>query len=333
MENFSFLEVLILTAISRTQEIHNQKIELLRHALGEQILLALADPDVVEIMLNPDGRLWIESLGKMACVGEIAADDAMVILNLVSSGLESKTGVCDEHPLVEGELALGGERFMGVAPPVVERPSFAIRKPAGKIFTLNDYVRSSVLTFGQAETIRRAIRGRLNILVIGGTGSGKTTFCNALLHELSLISPEVRMLIIEDTRELQCTLQNKFLMRSTEHADMARLSQAVNRLRPDSISVGEVRAGGPALALLKLWNTGHPGGFATVHANSAYGGLTRMDQLIQEVSSAPQRVLIGEAVNIAVFLKKGKEGRRIEEIIQVNEYDPVTQKFVVEEVK
>lgn len=318
---------------TKKQDNINQRLESLRYALGDKILDALANPDVVEIMLNPDGRLWIESLGKMAWVGEISANDAMVILNLVASALDSKTGVSDEHPLVEGELPLGGERFMGVAPPVVERAAFAIRKPAGKIFTLDDYVRNRVLTFGQAETLRRAIKNRLNILVIGGTGSGKTTFCNALLHELSLISPEIRMLIIEDTRELQCALENKFCMRSNEWVDMARLSLAVNRLRPDSISVGEVRAGSPALALLKLWNTGHPGGFATVHANSAYGGLTRMDQLIQEVSSAPQRVLIGEAINVAVFLKKTKEGRRIEEIIQVNEYDPVAQRFLIEAVQ
>lgn len=312
-------------------QLDTRRIDALRYALGEHVLAALADPDVVEIMLNDDGRLWVESLGKMECVGEIAADDAMAILSQVSSALDGE--LSKENPIVSGELPLAGERFEGVAPPVVERASFAIRKKSTKIFTLADYVRTSVLTFGQSETLRGAISERQNILVVGGTGSGKTTFCNALLHELTSINDEVRMLILEDTRELQCSLPNRMLMRSTEWTDMAKLSQSVNRLRPDSISVGEVRSGAAALSLLKLWNTGHPGGFATVHANSAYDGLTRMDQLIQEVSANPQRVLIGAAVNIAVFLQRTGGVRRVKEIISVNGFDQLEQKFHCQQVR
>lgn len=312
-------------------ELRERRLNGLRHALGERVLTALADQDVVEVMLNDDGSLWVESLGKMECVGEISANDGMAILNQVSSALDGQ--LTKQDPLVEGELPLDGERFEGIAPPVVERPVFAIRKKAGKIFTLNDYVRTRVLTFLQAEALRDAIKACENILVVGGTGSGKTTFCNALLHELSGLCPHVRMLILEDTRELQCALANRVFLRATEWTSLGRLSMAVNRLRPDRVSVGEVRSGEPALALLKLWNTGHPGGLATVHANSAYGGLTRMDQLIQEVSAQPQRQLIGEAVNIAVFLKRTNAGRRIEEIVRVKGYDPVGQKFVVEAVQ
>lgn len=311
-------------------ELNERRLDDLRHALGERVLEALCNPDVVEVMLNDDGTLWVESLGKMECVGEISANDGMSILNQVSSALDGQ--LSKQNPLVEGELPLNGERFEGVAPPVVERPVFAIRKKAGQIFTLADYVRTGVLSFPQAELLREAIVSRHNILVVGGTGSGKTTFCNALLHELSVLRREVRMLILEDTRELQCALPNRVFLRSTEWTDMARLSMAVNRLRPDSVSVGEVRSGAPALALLKLWNTGHPGGFATVHANSAYGGLTRMDQLIQEVSENPQRILIGEAVNYAVFLKRTNKGRRIDEIVRVKRFNPVKQEFEVEAV-
>ncbi|HJV75117.1 MAG TPA: P-type conjugative transfer ATPase TrbB [Noviherbaspirillum sp.] len=298
----------------------------MRYALGGVVLKALSDPDVVEIMLNDDGGLWIESLGCMRRAGEISTSDGMAILNQVSSALDGE--LSKQNPFVEGELPLNGERFEGVAPPVVERPIFAIRKKSTRIFTLNDYVRNRVLSFAQAEMLRAAIRDRKNILVIGGTGSGKTTFCNALLNEVSLLRPECRMLILEDTRELQCTLANRVFLRATEWTDMARISMAVNRLRPDSVSVGEVRAGGPALALLKLWNTGHPGGFATVHANSAYGGLTRMDQLIQEVSANPQRILIAEAVNVAVYLERTPDGRKIKQILRVDGYDPNEQGFV-----
>lgn len=311
-------------------DLEERRLDGLRTALGPLVLAALNDPDVVEVMLNDDGSLWVESLGKMECVGEISFDNGMAILNQVSSALDGE--LSKQDPLVEGELPLNGERFEGIAPPVVEHPVFAIRKKAGRIFTLADYVRTGVLTFLQAEILRRAIVSRHNILVVGGTGSGKTTFCNALLYELSILCRAIRMLILEDTRELQCSLPNRVFLRATEWTDMARLSMAVNRLRPDSVSVGEVRSGGPALALLKLWNTGHPGGFATVHANSAYGGLTRMDQLIQEVSANPQRILIGEAVNYAAFLERTNTGRRIKEIVKVKRYDPVAQEFEVEPV-
>jgi type IV secretion system protein VirB11 len=294
------------------------------------ICAALDDPDVVEIMLNDDGTLWIEARGVMLHSGEISPNDAIAILNQVSSALNGE--ISKQNPLVEGELPLNGERFEGLCPPVVERGTFAIRKKAMQIYPLDDYVRSRVLSFRQSEVLRSAILARQNILVVGGTGSGKTTFCNALLNEVSILRPETRMLLLEDTRELQCQLKNRVFMRASEWTDMARLSMAVNRLRPDSITVGEVRAGAPALALLKLWNTGHPGGMATVHANSAYKGLTRMDQLIQEVSTNPQRMLIGEAVNVVVFLERHQQARRVREILRVREYDQAAQAFVTEDI-
>lgn len=304
----------------------------LTYAFGETVMNALADPDVVEVMLNDDGRLWVDARGEMAHVGSLSADDAMAILSQVSNALNGELST--KNPFVEGELVLfGGERFEGVAPPVVERAIFAIRKKATRVFLLADYIRSGVMTFTQAELIRKALVQRQNVLVIGGTGSGKTTFCNAMLAELAELVPDVRMLLLEDTRELQCTLQNRVFLRTSPWTTMADISLAVNRLRPDSISVGEVRAGAPALALLKLWNTGHPGGLATAHANSAYEGLTRMDQLIQEVSSHPQRILIGEAVNIVVFLQKEKGKRKVKEIVRVNGYDETTHRFLVENIQ
>lgn len=314
----------------KADELHKRRLDGLRMAFGGIVLKALEDPDVVEVMLNSDGVLWIEKNGKMSRAGELSMDDGMAILRQVSTSLDRE--LSKENPFVEGELPLDGSRFEGVAPPVVERPVFAIRKKATKIFILDEYVRSGVLTFMQAETLRSAIKHHQNILVVGGTGSGKTTFCNALLHELSVLCPETRMLILEDTRELQCALVNKVFLRATEWTTLADISLAVNRLRPDRISVGEVRDGGPALSLLKLWNTGHPGGLATVHANSAYGGLTRMDQLIQEVSQSPQRLLISEAVNYAVFLKRTNSGRRIEEILKVKGFNQAEGRFETEVV-
>lgn len=303
-------------------------------AFGPVVMRAIEDPDVIEIMLNDDGKLWIESHGKgMQSHGTISASDALAILNQVASNLNHELSV--KSPVVEGELTLfNGERFQGVAPPVVMRSIFTIRKKATKVYTMMDYCRAGVMTFPQAEAIRKALVERKNILVIGGTGSGKTTFCNAMLEELAQLVPDVRMLLLEDTQELQCTLNNRVFLRASPWTSMADLSLAVNRLRPDSVTVGEVRAGGAALALLKLWNTGHPGGLATAHANSAIEGLTRIDQLIQEVSSHPQRVLIGEAVNVVVFLQKEKSTgkRKVKEIIKVNGYDEVSKRFCVENI-
>lgn len=307
------------------------------HSFGPAVMSALQDPEVVEVMLNDDGSLWVEAGGYMKRVGEISHDDGMAILAQVSDALNGE--LSREQPIVEGELVLlNGERFQGVSPPVSENPVFTIRKKATKLYKLADYIRSGTLSFAQAELIRTAILERQNILVIGGTGSGKTTFCNAILEEINVLTPEVRMLLLEDTRELQCSLANRLFLRTSPWTTMADLAIAANRLRPDSISVGEVRAGAAALSLLKLWNTGHPGGLATAHANSAYEGLTRMDQLIQEVSSFPQRVLIGEAVNVVIFLKKEKDprthevNRRVKEIVRVKGYDEVSKKFILENI-
>ncbi len=313
-----------------TVELQDRRLDALKYALGPVICAALDNPDVVEIMLNDDGKLWIESRGVMTHEGEVSSHDAIAILNQISTALNGE--ISKQNPIVEGELPLNGERFEGLCPPVVERATFSIRKKATKVYPLNEYVRDRVLSFRQAEVLRKAITDRNNILVVGGTGSGKTTFCNALLDEVANLRPTTRMLLLEDTKELQCALQNRVFMRASEWTDMARLSMAVNRLRPDSITVGEVRSGAPALALLKLWNTGHPGGMATVHANSAYKGLTRMDQLIQEVSATPQRLLIGEAVNVVVFLERYQGKRRVREILRVHGYDQATGDFATEDI-
>lgn len=312
-------------------ELIGRRREALEFAFGEAVMRALKDPDVVEIMLNDDGTLWIEKQGEMRHAGLITPSDALAILSGVASALNVE--LSKQEPIVEGELVFfDGERFEGLAPPVVKQATFTIRKKPTQVYKFADYIRSGAMSFGQAEWLRRALVERKNILVIGGTGSGKTTFCNGLLAELAEMCPDVRMILMEDTRELQCTLKNRVFLRTSPWTTMEDLSLAINRLRPDSITVGEMRAGAAALAMLKLWNTGHPGGLGTAHANSAAEGLTRMDQLIQEVSAHPQRVLIGEAVNVVVFLQKEKGQRKVKEIIRVNGYDEAKQRFLVQHI-
>lgn len=310
--------------IDTSEELQDRRIDGLRFAMGAKMLEYLDRPDVVEVFLNPDGKLWAEEFGKMYQIGLMTGTDSMVFLRKVASALGLK--VDKQNAIIEGELPTDGSRFEGIAPPVVDQVAFNIRKKASKIYSFKDYTKAGIMPFKIAEMLREAIANRDNILVVGGTGTGKTTFCNAVLNEMEDICPDARILLMEDTRELQCPLINKVAMRSYEHATMQQLLKAMMRLRPDRIVVGEVR-GGEALALLKAWNTGHPGGLCTVHANSALKGLARLDGLISEVSLTPQRALIGEAVQLAVFLERTPVGRRVTQVVRVFGYDEIQNKY------
>lgn len=293
--------------------------EKLRRELGPEIIALLDDPNVVEIMLNPDGELWVERLGKdMVRFGSMTAAAAESAMNTIASSL--RTEITREKPILECELPIDGSRFEGVIPPIVSGPTFTIRKKAGKVFTLDDYVTNGIMTQQQRVAIGRAVEKRQNILVVGGTGTGKTTLTNAIIGAIVEASAEHRLVIIEDTGELQCSARNAVTMRAVEHVSMLSLLKVAMRLRPDRIIVGEVRDGS-ALALLKAWNTGHPGGAATVHANSAIAGLIRMEQLVGEATQAPMQVLIAEAVDLIVSIEKTAQGRRVKEVLAVHRYD------------
>lgn len=302
----------------RTEEIPEGRRRLeskLRRELGDVVMAALADPAVVEIMLNPDGTLWEDRHGSgMKQIGHLSRTQAENLICTIAGALG--TEATRDKPIVEGELPIDGSRFEGIMPPIVEFPVFAIRKKAIMVYTLDDYVRDSIMTEEQREVMEEAIQGKQNILVVGATGSGKTTFCNAILHRIAEVDPETRIAIIEDTRELQCPAKNKVPLRTSENVGMTQLLRACMRMRPDRIVVGEVRDAA-ALALLKAWNTGHSGGVATVHANSAEAGLTRLEQLIQEAGVQPNPAVIAEAVNYIVSIQRGKSGRKLEQICKV----------------
>ena len=302
---------------------HDEKktrlIDKLERELGETILNAMRDRNVVEIMLNPDGKVWLDVAGKgMVDTGTtMMASQALNLLGTIAATLDVVVNA--EHPVLEGTLMLDGSRFEGLVPPLVAAPIFAIRKKAAMIFTLDDYVSKGIMRDDQAAAIRKAVIDRENVLIVGGTGTGKTTLANAVLQVVADVAGgDERIAIIEDTAELQCPAQNKVEMLTSHNAgiDMIKLLKATMRLRPDRIVVGEVR-GGEALALLKAWNTGHPGGVATVHANSAAAGLIRLEQLVQEAGVPPQPALIAEAVNIIVSIARTAEGRRVQEVCRV----------------
>jgi type IV secretion system protein VirB11 len=298
---------------------------MLRTAMGPAIAAALADAAVIEIMVNPDGALWLDKLGEGRADTGTRYDPAQVerIIRLVAS--HARTEAHAAAPIVSAELPPhgegAGERFEGILPPVSLAPCFAIRKPAARIYTLLDYVKDGIMPADTARLLSVAVFERRNILVAGGTSSGKTTLANALLAEMAGL--DERVVLVEDTRELQCAASDVVALRTrtagatgTGAVTMADLVRSTLRLRPDRIVVGEVR-GREALDMLKAWNTGHPGGIATVHANSAVAALYRVESLVQECVVTVPRRLIAEAIDMVVFICGRGLARRVETVLRV----------------
>ncbi len=297
----------------------DRRIRMLRTAMGPLIAAALEDPDVVEVMLNPDGALWIDRLssGRSATGESLSAADGERIIRLVAAhvGTEVHRG----QPLLTAELPETGERFEGILPPAAPGPAFALRKRAVGVIGLADYVSDGILSAEQAEFLRHAVRERQNVLIAGGTSTGKTTLANALLAEIAATND--RVLVLEDTVELQCAARDHVPLRTRAGVvSMTELVRATMRLRPDRVIVGEVR-GGEALDLIKVWGTGHPGGIATLHASSAHGALLRLEQLILEVAMTPPRALIAEAVNVIVFIAGRGRARQVQTVARVTGFN------------
>ena len=285
--------------------------QMLQTAMGPIIGEALNDKSVIEIMVNPDGSLWLDKHGVgRVKAGEMLEADVERIIRLVASYIHVE---CNESaPIVSAELPETGERFEGILPPVVTAASFSIRKPAGVVYSLLDYVESKIMSPEQAGIISLAVVDKKNILVVGGTSSGKTTLTNALLNEI--VELDERVIIIEDTRELHCPVPDLVSLRTKPGiAVMSDLVRSTMRLRPDRIIVGEVR-GPEALDMLKAWNTGHPGGVATLHANSAEAALYRLEQLIQEAVVTVPRRLIADAIDMVIFIKGRGDERKVDSI-------------------
>ena len=292
---------------------------MLKTAFGPVIGAALEDETVSEIMANPGGVLFIERLGKGRERQDagLPACDVERIIRLIASHIGAP---CDrDHPIVSAELPGTGERFEGVLPPVSLAPAFSIRKPARRAMSIADWVASGAMTRGQALILQSALARRENILISGGTSTGKTTLANSLLAEIGREAE--RILILEDTRELYCDAEDVVALRTAPGVGLEALVRSTMRLRPDRIIIGEVR-GGEALDLLKAWNTGHPGGIATVHANSAEAALSRLEQLTAERAHEIPRALIGEAVNLIIHIGRRGAERRVEHILRVKGHDP-----------
>ena len=332
---------------------HQNRLETkLKRELGDQVLALLSDDRTEDVLLNPDGALWVKRIAEgFIRLGDIPAPQASSALSTIAAW--RGTVLNHEHPILETELPIDGSRFEGIVPPVVRGPVFAIRLRPRRIFPLAEYEASGILTakddplnhvrrqhdflsevrgLNHGQIIRAAVRAKKNILVVGSTGSGKTTFVNACLDALAALTPYDRVVSIEDTTELQCPVANFVDLRAVGNVTMLECLRACMRLKPTRIVVGEVR-GPEAHALLKAWNTGHPGGMATVHANDAVSGLTRLESLVAEATSAPQQALIAEAVNLVIFIDEEPDlaaGRKVREVLLVAGY--ANGQYLVEHV-
>lgn len=298
---------------------HARRASALRSALGP-LAPFLDDDRVVEIMLNADGALWVEKvgLGMMRTAVHLGPLEAERLLRLVAS--ESGAELTAANPSLSAKLPPPfSARVQASIPPIVDAPTFALRKPARVVFSLEDYVEKGVLTERHKAALVGAVLKHQNVLIGGGTGSGKTTFTNALLKTIAEGTDD-RVLIIEDTPELQCEAPNKVQVLTQPKTHSWRDAvMAAMRYRPDRILVGEVRDGS-ALELLKAWNTGHPGGIATIHANDTRAMLDRLCQLIEEIVFPAPRALVAQTVNVCVHLRRDKAhpaGRSISGIDRV----------------
>jgi type IV secretion system protein TrbB len=325
------------------REEHQSRMDLkLRRELGEQILGFLDDSRTEDILLNPDGSLWIQRTAEgFIRAGEMASAQAASALSTIAAW--RGTVLNHQNPIIETELPLDGSRFEGIVPPVVRHPVFAIRLRPRKVYSLDEYETSGILSvrddalnrvrrrddfaesvrgLRHSDIIRAAVRAKKNILVVGSTGSGKTTFVNACLDALRTLAPHDRVITIEDTIELQCGVKNYLDLRAVGSVSMLDCLRACMRLKPTRIVVGEVR-GAEAHTLLKAWNTGHPGGMATIHANDAVSGLVRLESLVAEATNSPQQTLIAEAVDLVVFIDEEPgitAGRKVKEVLLVTGY-------------
>jgi type IV secretion system protein TrbB len=308
-----------LFSLPPAEEAQGRRRQMLRTAFGPTIAAALADPTVIEVIVNPDGKLWIDraTLGRQDTGERVGSAEAERIIRLVAAHVRRE--VHDKAPIVSAELPDSGERFEGVMPPLSPAPCFAVRKPAEVLYRLADYVAVRIMSPRQAQALALSVRERKNILVVGGTSSGKTTLVNALLAEIAELNE--RVVILEDTRELRCAAADCVSLRTKPGvATLGDLVRSTLRLRPDRIIIGEVR-GPEALDMLKAWNTGHPGGVTTVHANSARDGLYRLEQLVQEAVVTVPRDLIVQTVDVVVFLQGRGANRQVETLVELSSLD------------
>lgn len=308
-------------------EVAQRQLEMLKSSLGG-IVDYLEKDTVTEVMLNPDGSIWINELGEgmYRTDLELTASAADRIIRLIATAAGQE--ITRENPSLGAKLPHWGARVQASIPPyAVDGPTFNFRLPAKTIYTLSDYVESEIMTQSQADFLKDSVLSKKNVLVAGGTGSGKTTLTNALLDVLK--GSDDRVVMIEDNLELQCSVDN-LVRKLVSHPELTLTKAIFDALReyPSRIIVGEVRDKA-AYDLISIWNTGHPGNICTLHSDSAVDTLERLNRLAQQAQPLFDfRPEIGKSVGAVVHLTedfKHPAGRTVTGVIDIDEFKAIWQ--------
>lgn len=309
-----------------------KKADFLYETMTQELKDLLNDNDVFDIMFNQDGNVFVDKkgVGKVKLGKILSQIKAKQIIELVAS--YDDKNINRDNPTVDAVLP-DGSRFKGLLYECVENnPVFSIRKKPIQIFTLDEYEKNGILTNKHKLYIKEAVKNKKNILIVGGTGTGKTTLTNACLNELK--DSKDRIAILEDTKELILDSENVVRLLSTEKVTLRDLLRNAMRLNVDRICVGELRTGDATLELLKAWNSGHEGGISTIHANTAESGLIKLDQYLSEVTQRHQRSVIAETVHVVINIVKTNNNKRlIKEIIELSGYDEESKKYIYKKIE
>ena len=277
----------------------------------------LADPSVADILVNRSDSVYVERAGRMELTAVRFRDDAhlMNIIDRIVSNVGRR--IDESSPMVDARLK-DGSRVNAIIPPLaIDGPSMSIRRFTVEKLTAQDLVRVGSITPMMVDVLRAIIQGRLNVIISGGTGSGKTTMLNILSGFIPLTD---RVITIEDSAELQ--LQQPHVLRLETRPANIEGKGEINqrdlvknslRMRPDRIVIGEVR-GGEALDMLQAMNTGHDGSLATLHANNPRDSLTRLETMVMMAGLAmpikAMRAQIASAVDVVIQVERMEDGKR-----------------------
>ena len=281
--------------------------QMMRRHLGTELMDVLADPETRELSWNPsDGVVRVDrGMGGRVAL-DIALDTRRVEMFLNTAAAREGMALGRETPSVQASLPQSvffGARLQGLVPPITTGPAFVIRKPAAKVYSLDEWISSGAVPWGIGEQLGDIAECRQSVLIIGATGSGKTTLANTMLREIGERFPADRIVVLEDTPEIRCLSADHLTLRTADGWDLAQLVKWTLRLSPDRIVIGEVRDGA-ALYLMDAWATGHAGGVATLHAPDPVSALHRLDRLAQREGVPPQPELVAEAIEWIVTMRR-----------------------------
>jgi pilus assembly protein CpaF len=293
----------------------------------------ILDDSITEVMVNAPDRVFIERNGYIERVPGLSIGGKSLMVAVKNIARRLGNDISESRPILDSRLP-DGSRVAAVIPPCsLDGITLTIRKFSSRQFDIEELIREGSLERAVANQLEDSILARKNLLIAGGTGTGKTTLLNVLSR---FIPPEERILLIEDTSEIHLEHTNlvRFEARQAQNGlpavTIRDLLKAALRHRPDRIILGEIR-GGEAFDLLQLLNTGHSGSLSTLHATSAKQGLTRFTScVLQSGVDLPYRAVktnIGDSVNVVVQLERRPGKRFVSEVLEIHQYDPDADEY------